>query len=181
MAEASAAHPEAAATDPTVANAGLTELDTTTEIPIHPAQSTNTIAPAVASIDANAGNAAADEHWDNKVAGSDDPLAESFEIVPRNPSETETPIVSAGVQSWADDAANAAAISEPTSATTPNTNGNDGFREVHHGRGGRGRPGDRGGYRGRGRGGGYRGDRGDGYRGRGRGGFRGRGRGESST
>lgn len=179
VAEASTEH--APVTDPTIANAGLTELDTATQI--QNGEITSAEAPPATSIGADAGNAAANDHWDSKATGSDDPLTESFEMVPRNPAETETPTASAGVQSWADDAANEAATAIETAPTAPPAaNGNDGFREVHHNRGGRGRGGDRGGFRGRGRGG-FRGDRGDGYRGRGRGGgYRGgRGRGESSS
>ncbi|KAJ9641881.1 hypothetical protein H2201_003729 [Coniosporium apollinis] len=183
--------------DPTVVNAGLTEMDTQTlavtngdaEEPEAPS------APAAGSVDDGAANAAASEQWDAKASGSDDPLAESFEMVPRDPAETETaatPAEPASTQSWADDTPTEPASTE----AAPATSGGDGFHEVHHARGGRGRGGfqgeHRGGYRGRGgprgegRGrGGFRGDRGDGFRGgRGRGGFRGefrggRGRGES--
>ncbi|OCK80174.1 hypothetical protein K432DRAFT_416868 [Lepidopterella palustris CBS 459.81] len=173
-------------TDPTIANAGLTELDTSAAL-INDAETIDTpIAPAASSIDAGAANAAADEQWDKQPSASDDPLAESFEIVPRDPTETESPAVAApnnSTQSWADDTPEPA-VQAPIPATL--TNGNDGFHEVHHGRGGRGRGGfqeGRGGYRGRG------GPRGDGrgrgrgrggdnnYRGRGRGGFRGGDRG----
>ena len=137
-------------------------------------------APAAASTGDEAANAAAENQWDTKAPGSEDPLAESFEMVPRDPAETESPSVPAPIQStqsWADDAAEM----EASGATM---NGNDGFHEVHHRSGGRGRGGfhgdNRGGFRGRGprgegrgRGrGGFRGDRGgEGYRGRG--GFRG--------
>jgi hypothetical protein len=91
-------------------------------------------------------------------------LSESFEMVPRDPAETETPHIAAPVtstQSWADD------TPEPQ-ATSGAVSGGDGFQEVNAGRGGRGRGGfqgeARGQYRGRGRGG----PRGD-FRGRGRG------------
>lgn len=159
-----------ASTDPTVANAGLTEIDTTPAVNGGADSADTPSAPAASAIDAGAANAAGGD-WDKPRSGSDDPLAESFEIVPRDPAETETPASAAplnSVQSWADD------TPDPTTATTTSaasTNGNDGFHEVHHNRGGRGRGGHqgegRGGYRGRG------GPRGD-YRGRGRGG-RGRG------
>jgi len=131
-------------------------------------------------------NAAAEAQWDKQPTGADDPLTESFEMVPRDPAETETPHVAAAVtstQSWADD------TPEPSAAPAAPASGNDGFSEVHHNRGGRGRGGhpggERGGYRGRGRGG-PRGEfrgRGRGGRGEfrgGRGGFRGAPRGESS-
>lgn len=133
--------------------------------------------PAGSSIGAGAANEAGGD-WDKPTSGSDDPLAESFEIVPRDPAETETPAAPAAVnltQSWADDTPDAAPAA-PAAA-------NDGFHEVHHNRGGRGRGGfggrgrggPRGDFRGRGRGRG----RGDGFRGAPRGGgFRG-GRGDS--
>lgn len=133
-------------------------------------------APQVSSIDAGASNAAGGD-WEKTQSGSDDPLTESYEIVPRDPAETETPAATAPVnetRSWADDPVD-------NNAVAP-TNGNDGFQEVHNTRGGRGRAqyqGEgRGGYRGRGgprgggRGGRGRGRGGDGFRG-GRGGFRG--------
>ncbi|KAF2471367.1 uncharacterized protein BDR25DRAFT_223317 [Lindgomyces ingoldianus] len=162
-------------TDPTIANAGLTELNTGVTSLNRGAEAADTpSAPPASSVGAGAANAAAEEQWDKQPSGSDDPLAESFEMVPRDPAETESPAAVApisSVQSWADEPP------EPTSTTTPTSaNGNDGFHEVHHNRGGRGRGGpqgeSRGGYRGR------AGQRGD-YRGRsrGRGDFRGRGRG----
>lgn len=195
VAQSQAAAPEveettAIETDPTVAHAGLTEIDTTTRIINGGSETVDTPSvPPASSIDAGAANAAADAQWD-KQQGSDDPLAESFETVPRDPAETESPAVPApnnSTQSWADDTPEPAApVAAP--ATTPAANGNDGFHEVHHGRGGRGRGGfqgeGRGGYRGRGgprgegRGRGGRGRGGDGsYRPRGRGGYRGGDRG----
>ncbi|KAF2243225.1 hypothetical protein BU26DRAFT_436844 [Trematosphaeria pertusa] len=191
VAQAQPAPPEteatpATSTDPTIANAGLTEIDTGVAAVNGGAESAETpSAPPASSIDDGAANAAATEQWDKQRSGSDDPLAESYEMVPRDPTETESPAVAApmnSVQSWADD------TPEPAPTTTPApANGNDGFHEVHHSRGGRGRGGPqgegRGGFRGRG---GPRGDyRGRGRGGRGRGEFRGgprgsyRGRGES--
>lgn len=142
-------------------------------------------APAASSVDAGAANLAGGD-WDKPGPGSDDQLTESFEIVPRDPAETETPAAPAAVnltQSWADDT--------PETAPAASAAANDGFHEVHHNRGrgrggqqgegrggfgGRGRGGPRGDFRGRGRGRG----RGDGFRGGPRGGgFRG-GRGDSS-
>ncbi|KAF1966849.1 hypothetical protein BU23DRAFT_559875 [Bimuria novae-zelandiae CBS 107.79] len=171
----------AISTDPTVANAGLTEIDTATGAVNRGAEVDTPSAPAASSIGAGAANDAGGD-WDKPTSGSDDPLAESFEIVPRDPAETETPAAPAAVnltQSWADDTPDAASAA-PAAANT-----SDGFHEVvHHGRGGRGRGG--GGFGGRGRGG-PRGDfrgrgrgrgRGDGFRGAPRGGFRG-GRGDS--
>ncbi|KAF2097515.1 hypothetical protein NA57DRAFT_77772 [Rhizodiscina lignyota] len=178
----------ATGTDPTVAHAGLTEIDTVTQIPngTEAADVTDTPqAPPEASAGDDAANAAGESQWDTKAPGDEDPLAESFEMIPRDPAETESPHEPAPVQStqsWADDAAEM----EANTIKTVNTNGSDGFHEVHHraparGRGGpqgdnrggyRGRGGPRGEGRGRGRGG-FRGDRGgDGYRG-GRGGSRG--------
>lgn len=169
-------------TDPTLANAGLTELDTAAAVTNSSERASTSNAPAAASAGGEAANAAAEEQWERAVASSEDPMGESFEIIPRDPQETETPHATAPVtstQSWADDTP-----IEPV-ATTPQTipqaaTGGDGFHEVHHNRGGRGRGGfhDRGAYRGRGgprgegRGrGGFRGGRGD--RGGPRGGFRG--------
>jgi len=139
--------------------------------------------PAATIVDAGAANLAGGD-WDKPPSGSDDPMTESFEIVPRDPAETETPAAPAAVnttQSWADDTPDVAL------AASTATGNNDGFHEVQHnrgrgrgghqgeGRGGyRGRGGQRGDFRGRGRGRG----RGDGHRGGPRGGFRGN-RGES--
>ncbi|KAH7031946.1 hypothetical protein B0J12DRAFT_704034 [Macrophomina phaseolina] len=183
VAQADAAPPTydaAVGTDPTVAHAGLTELD---------AKAPTTNGDPAAEVSAPPPLASTILLQMLRVPGSDDPLAESFEMVPRDPAETEAvhePAPAASTQSWAEDASAAAATpaaAEPTPAaaeSAPATNG-DGFQEVPSTRGGRGRgnfQGERrGGYRGRGprgegRGrGGYRGDRGDGYRGRG--GFRG--------
>ncbi|TID20111.1 Transcription factor CBF NF-Y histone domain-containing [Venturia nashicola] len=167
-------------TDPTIANAGLNELDNTEEtLPIihtngttdHTDDPDTPVAPAATSIQEGTGNAAAEEHWDSKVPG-DVGMEESFELV-QAPTETETPAETPAVTStpsWADDTP-----VEPQAAAGPPATENDGFSEVvHNNRGGRGRGGSeqRGGYRGRG------GTRGDGYRGRGRGDGRGRGRGE---
>ncbi|CAO2648521.1 Nn.00g077880.m01.CDS01 [Neocucurbitaria sp. VM-36] len=175
-----------AVSDPTITNAGLTEISESMAVQNSGVVDSETLgAPAASSIEPEAANAAAEAQWDKQATAGDDPLSESFEIVPRDPAETETPHVAAPVtstQSWADD------TPEPTVAPAA-ASGNDGFSEVHHNRGGRGRGGhpggDRGGYRGRGRGG-PRGDfRGGRGRGRGefrgpRGGFRGPPRGESS-
>ena len=187
--------PTAIGTDPTIANAGLTEIDG------QPEQAPNGVSnhvdtpsvPDASNIDAGAANAAGGNNWDAKVnvSGGDD-----WVQVDRDPAETETgmdatPAAMTSTQSWADDVPREA----PLSHTEVSSNGNgaaDGFREVQHHRGGRGRGGEhrggerrgRGGFRGdregggRGRGG-FRGDRGGGeggHRGRGRGGgFRGRG------
>ncbi|KAF2688842.1 hypothetical protein K458DRAFT_293793 [Lentithecium fluviatile CBS 122367] len=160
----------AVATDPTIAHAGLNELDTTVPVNGDEEPADTPIAPQASSVDAGAANEAGGD-WDKQQPSSDDPLAESFEMVPRDPTEVETPASSAPINSttsWADDHPEPAA--QPVASGAP-ANGNDGFHEVHHNRGGRGRGGHqgegRGSYRGRG------GPRGD--RGRGRGGGRGRG------
>ncbi|PQE33139.1 Transcription factor CBF NF-Y histone domain-containing protein [Rutstroemia sp. NJR-2017a WRK4] len=174
-------------TDPTIANAGLTEInDPTTAAMINgetePTSEEASGVPANSTFGEGA-NAAAEANWDNN--NNDLSASQEWVEVPRDAAETETgvtatPAANANTQSWADDQPEA-----PASATaTPpaNTNANDGFHEVSRSRG-------RGEYRGRGgRGDGYRrgGHRGDGqYRGRGRGGPRGGGprgapRGESS-
>jgi hypothetical protein len=173
-------------TDPTIANAGLNELDTAQTLPIttngtgHTSELNTPSAPAATSIQEGAGNAAAEEQWDTKIPGEAG-MEESFEMIPRDPTETEAPHVPAeptSTQSWADDAPTPGETSyEPAVAAPAPAPENDGFSEVHHGnRGGRGRGNaeHRGGYRGRG------GPRGDGFRGgRGRAeGRGGRGRGE---
>lgn len=172
------------ASDPTIANAGLTELNA--QQPVTPAQNAGDSGlPTQLSAGETGANIAAGRSWDSTGPGAGvDGSEESFEMVPRDLAETDTPHAPAGVMpvnSWADDsaeaAANAAAAAVPADA-------NDGFREVQGRRGGhrnnrgegegrgrgRGRGGFRGGERGRG---GFRGDRRGGsggeHRGRGRG------------
>ncbi|KAK7515199.1 uncharacterized protein IWZ02DRAFT_59287 [Phyllosticta citriasiana] len=168
-----------AATDPTVAHAGLTELDASVAATNGDSHNEST-APAATSVEDSSANAAGAEQWDSKVPVADDPLTESFEMVPRNPSETEAihqPAPAASTQSWAEDtpALSATETPAPVTSATPAPNG-EGFQEVAHSRGGRGRGGfqgerGRGGYRGRGQG---RGRGGNFHRGdRGRNGFRG--------
>ena len=187
--------------DPTVIHAGLTEIDAEVTDP------TNGISnhietpsvPEASSIDAGAANAAAETNWEAKLSASGTSGPDGWVEVPRDPAETDTgltatPAAVMGSQSWAED------VPAETATAAPATNGGDGFHEVHHSRGGRGRGGFQGEHRGGGRGrggyrgdrggegggyrgrGGYRGDRGDGgYRGRGRGGPRGqRGRGDAA-
>ncbi|KAF4556807.1 Hypothetical protein D9617_1g086890 [Elsinoe fawcettii] len=161
------------ASDPTIANAGLTELGVQDK-PLTPGPVENGDLPAQISAGDENANKAGGRTWDN--AGPDagaENLEESFEIVPRNPAETETPHAPAAVQqtsSWADDVAAEVASKE----APPAVEKDDGFHEVPSRRGGnRGPRGDgegRGGGRGRGRGrGNYGGDRG----GERRGGYRG--------
>ncbi|KAJ9161009.1 Transcription factor CBF NF-Y histone domain-containing protein [Coniochaeta hoffmannii] len=188
-AEAPAEEPkETPVSDPTIAHAGLTEIDEGSTKPFANGHSEEapTAVTSAADVADNAANAAAENQWDADNSANN--LAESQEWVniPRDPAETETgvaatPAAPANTQSWADD------HPEPTAETAaPAAPEGDGFQAVHRhrgrgdregsfqgrggGRGGRG--GERGGYRGRG---GFRGD----GRGRGRGGERGayRGRG----
>lgn len=177
------------ATDPTVANAGLTELEdtaaiqvsTTEETPVDDIAST---VPEQATV-TDAANAVG-EQWNPEASMTTGGSAEDWVQVPRDPSETETgsaapPAVQQSTSNWADEAGAAA---EETEVAVPIVE-NDGFSEVKRERGGRGRGGPRGGrgnfdgrgrgrgrgdFRGRGRGRGDRGDRGD--RGAARGGDR---------
>lgn len=197
--------PTEVVTDPTIAHAGLTEIDQEADPALTGAsdQVDTPTVPAASNVDVGAANAAAEAHWEAKQSVSGESGQDTWIEVPRDPAETETGITATpaalpNTQSWAEDVpiesgGNAIAAGAPAGG-----NSGDGFHEVHHGRGrGRGgyqneyRGGGRGGrgYRGgdggyRGRGGGYRGDRGGGeggYRGRGRGGFRGnRGRPDDS-
>lgn len=167
------------ASDPTLVNAGLTELQDTSVI--EQTATSNDFAPSGTAVQpdepliapsqtsiGDAANALAESTWDPQASGSlaASASADGWVEVPRNPAETETGVQAtpASVQpssSWAEDI--------PTEApAVPSTEGNDGFEPVvhHHQR--------QNSVRGRGRGRG----RGEGYRGRGgRGEFRGRGRG----
>ena len=171
----------ASATDPTLANAGLTELqDTSLGTDTAAANGTTTgtqqveeeNAPPAQTIVSDAANSVATSSWKAESG----PIADTNKQVPRPPAETENgleatpaavdsgstnePTVSRKTGSWAED-----------SPTVPESSGTketpvDGFEQVvHHQR----QPSTRGSGRGRGRG------RGDGFRGRGRGDFRGRG------
>ncbi|KAL9099883.1 MAG: hypothetical protein Q9163_004675 [Psora crenata] len=182
------------ATDPTVVNAGLTEIQT------QPEQTTNGVfdhadcpnIPTASNIDAGAANAAGAKNWDAKISASG---GDDWVKVDRDPTETDTgtdatPAAMTSTQSWAEDIPTEAPPVHAENSSHDN-NAGDGFREVQHHRGGRGRGNEhrggerrgRGGFRGdregaRGRGS-FRGDRGGGdggNRARGRGGvFRGRG------
>jgi hypothetical protein len=161
--------------DPTIANAGLTEIDDLTTAEITNGADNLSIetatAPAASSIDAGASNAAADSQWDPTKPGSqEEPLTESYELVPRDPAEVDNvPQTTGNTQSWADETAEASYTEAAYNDLNASATTEDAFQEVTHHRGGR-RGGARGGDRGdRGRGGrGGRGFRGDG-RGRGRG------------
>ena len=162
-----------AESDPTIVNAGMTELEDTTTIPIR----TNGItgdeqegipAPEQGSTTAEAANAVAEASWNPEASITTDAsgAGEEWVQVPRDPAETDTGVTATpaatGENSWAEEVATSAEEQKKE---------NDGFEQV------RGRHGD-----GRARGRGGRGLRGD-FRGRGRGGrgeFRGgegRGRG----
>jgi uncharacterized coiled-coil protein SlyX len=154
--------------DPTVANAGLTEVEegsatalTNGHVQEPSSSSAGQSGLSNADVDDSAANAAGESQWDT---GNDAPLSQEWVDVkvPREPSETETgidatPAAPANTQSWADD--------HPETETPA---ADDGFQSVqgrnrgHRENGWRGR----GGYRGRG---GFRGE----GRGRGRGGQRG--------
>lgn len=184
---AAAAEATEAPSDPTIAHAGLTELE---DVAADQTATANTEAAEHASnqgtIDEGAANEAAREQWDTtKTQATGDPLSESWVSVPRDPAETENQHVGAApgtTQNWADDVPNDP-VSINVDATTPQANGGDEFHEVR-GRGGRGRGGGHHDHRGRGRGrGGMRGEgrgRGGGHRGehRGEGGHRGEHRSE---
>lgn len=158
-------------TDPTIANAGLTELDDTTTLPTNSAGEIpvdNIVVPEQATTGADAANTVAESAWDPQASIVTDASTtnEEWVQVPRDPAETETGIAAtpAGVGSTANWAEEVGAAAEEKTASE-----NDGFEQVKRDRGrGRGGRGGRGDFRGRGRGGG-RGDRG----GRGGGGPRG--------
>lgn len=194
-------------TDPTIAHAGLTEIDAEAEPALdgHSQHIETPTVPEASNIDASAANAAAETNWEAKLSASAESGPEGWIEVPRDPNETDTglaatPAAMTSTQSWAEDVPTEPNATIPADTVPPTGNHGDGFHEVHHGRG-RGRNGSQGDYRGGGRGGrgfrgdrggeggyrgrgGFRGDRGGGeggYRGRGRGGYRGnRGRGEGS-
>ncbi|PSK45217.1 hypothetical protein B9Z65_2357 [Elsinoe australis] len=168
--------------DPTIANAGLTELGVSDQPTTTETTADSNELPEQTSAGDEAANKAAGHTWDNAgpSAGAED-LSGSYEMVPRDPAETENPHAPAASQqtsSWADDVT-AEAESKQAEAV-PAAKEDDGFHEVQSRRGAhRGHRGD-GEGRGRGRGrGGYRGDRGGerrgGYRGERRGGGEGRG------
>lgn len=188
-------------TDPTIANASLTELQeppvNVQATPVNGVSATETHQPddgaqppSQSVVNPGAANAVAESDWDGQTSSA---TAEGWVEVERNPTETNTSNTPAPAQnpnSWAEDV--------PTSApATLNEGTSDGFEQVtHHARqnSGRGR-GPRGGRpfrgdfrgrsgfytgssrgRGRGRGNGeFRGGNGEFRGGRGRGGFGGRG------
>lgn len=108
--EAPAQASESTETDPTVAHAGLTEIDTTgataTLINGHTESGATSGVPANSDVADDAANAAAESQWDtgNDISASQ----EEWVKVPRDPTETETgltatPASATNIQSWADD------------------------------------------------------------------------------
>ena len=168
-------------TDPTVAHAGLTELDDTAEPTVNGASShvdTPTV-PDASNIDAGAANAAAGTNWEARGPASAGSGHDEWVEIRRDPAETDTgnsatPAGMTGTQSWAEDVPTEPTDSMPTPAyAQPSADGGDGFHEVQHHRGGRGRGGGQGEHRGGNRGGrGSKSDRGE-SGGRGRGGYKG--------
>lgn len=157
--------------DPSVANAGLTEIDDGSAVALTNGHAPETSATETVSSNADvadsAANAAAQsQQWDATTTPNDLSMSQEWVDVkiPRENSEVEKEPTAS--QSWADD--------HPETSETPvaaATEGNDGFHQVQRNRGNRegsfrGGRGDRGGYRGRG-------GRGGEGRGRGRGGQRG--------
>ncbi|KAF3070715.1 hypothetical protein GL218_00293 [Daldinia childiae] len=101
-------------TDPTVAHAGLTEIDSTgatAPLTNGHTESTPTSAPGVpenADVGDDAANAAAESQWDANNDLSASISQEEWVKVPRDPTETETgltatPASAGNVQSWADE------------------------------------------------------------------------------
>ncbi|CZS88902.1 hypothetical protein WAI453_010528 [Rhynchosporium graminicola] len=151
--------------DPTIANAGLTELDAPAATELVDGQTEAAYdqgVPANSGFGDGAANAAAEANWDNNNELS---ASQEWVEVPRDAAETDTgvtatPAAPSNTQSWADD--------QPDSPTQPISTPpvNDGFQAVERNR-------DRGGR------GSFNRGRGDG-RGRGRGNFRGDGRGRGN-
>lgn len=163
-------------TDPTVANAGLTEINDGSAVALTNGHTTEApasdVVPTNADVADGAANAAGESQWDTSADQANDmALSQEWVDVKRESSEIETgatapPAAAGNSQSWADD------HPEPHEVAAASADTNDGFHQVQRNRGNReggfrGGRGDRGGYRGRG-------GRGDGRgRGRGRGGDRG--------
>lgn len=157
----------AAISDPTLANAGLTELqDSPVSAELAASQDASTtphadqVVPPAQTLVSDAANQVAEAAY-NPTSVESSATTDGWVEVPRDPAETET-----GLQATPADVINNTVPAEGTPAPTKGQNG---------GRGGRGhrRPG--GGEGSRGRGG-----RGE-FRGRGRGGRGGRGRGGSNA
>ena len=190
-------------TDPTVAHAGLTEIDAppaSTETQINGISSATTDTPVASGIDNAAANNSGTSGWEAKLPSNTNGTGEDWVRIDRDLTETDTGNSATlagqtGTQSWAEDVPAPTEAEMPTPAYAQPPVAEDGFKEVQHhhhranrSRGGGDHRGDRrgrGGFRGdrgdgRGGRGGYRGDRDRGRGGRGRGsegGYRGRGRG----
>ncbi|KAL8938298.1 MAG: hypothetical protein Q9211_003276 [Gyalolechia sp. 1 TL-2023] len=104
-------------TDPTVAHAGLTELDSAAE-PISNGVSHHIDTPTVpdaSNIDAGAANAAAaDPNWEAKLSASAESGPDGWVEIARDPAETDTgttatPAGMTSTQSWAEDCVGAVA------------------------------------------------------------------------
>ncbi|KAL8756202.1 MAG: hypothetical protein Q9184_004579 [Pyrenodesmia sp. 2 TL-2023] len=128
-------------TDPTLAHAGLTELDTTAE-PTSNGVSHHVDTPSVpdaSNIDAGAANAAASEpHWEAKLSASADSGPDGWVEVARDPAETDTgtdatPAGLDSAQSWAEDVPADpqwnSGPSEPSETAPAASAGSDGFNE----------------------------------------------------
>ncbi|TPX09995.1 uncharacterized protein E0L32_008842 [Thyridium curvatum] len=154
-------------TDPTVAHATLTEIDTGAAIVLTngaSAESPASAHPANADVADGAANAAGESQWD--TPSNNMSMSQEWVEVPRDPAETETglaatPAAPVQSQSWADEQPE-----HPAEVPAP-ADPNDGFHQVQRNRGRNEREG---GHRGRGGYRGNRGFRGDGRGGRGRGG-----------
>ena len=155
---------ETSESDPTTANAGLTELEDTTTIRLKNAEPTNDAPPMIeqASVGGDAANTLGS--WDPQasITTIDSATRDDWVEVPRDPTETDTgftatPAATHGTSNWAEEVTEGAAAAEKAAVE------NDGFERVIHnpsrgrgrgrgefrGRGGRGERGERGG-RGRG-------------------------------
>jgi hypothetical protein len=190
---------ESAATDPTVANAGLTELQDVETLPIHTQNGDNEVlaVPEQASTGDEAANAVAESKWDPEASALTEASVGGEDWVnvnkPRDSAETDNgleatpaavsapPAQADRLGGWAPEQTSAKVEDSSNSwaeevSNSPVVTENDGFQEVkgrhleHRGRGGRGR-GYGGNSRGRGGAAGGRGGRGGEFRGRsGRGG-----------
>ncbi|PYH33234.1 uncharacterized protein BO87DRAFT_407457 [Aspergillus neoniger CBS 115656] len=162
--------------DPTIANAGYTELQDSsynTDAAATVANESATAAepeaeqvqPPAQTLVGEGGNAVAEANWDANAYGVSSANTEGWVEVPRDPAETDTGLEATPAAAQAEVKTSPAAEQGTENVTVPK----DGFEQVHHHQR---QPS----VRGRGRGGHGRG-RGDGFRGRGRGEFRGHGRG----
>lgn len=156
-------------TDPTIAHAGLTEIDAGTDTAMTNGQVNGTPVEADAPIPNadvgdSAANAAGENQWDtgNDIATSQEwvEIPKAAEVPQTETAPNAAAPAATSTASWADEQPDSSAA-----ATTP-ADPNDGFQSVQRNRGrGNGEP-----FRG-GRGGHHRGGRGgSGFRGRGRGG-----------